>query len=110
MKDVRQLGESDIVSICLDITKQVSEKANKFRSCVQVVYMNLDNMSRGIRPVGVPDHSYRIRLGLDTKIADLVSSLRRQQQHDCTSFDFGGIFLFEIFIFSVAVVYSEFQK
>ena len=47
-------------------------------------------MSRGIRPLGVPDNAFRIRVGQDTTIADLVCSLSQQHEHECVSFDFGG--------------------
>jgi hypothetical protein len=65
-------------------------KGQKVRSRVKVVFLDLFNMSRGIRPVCVPENAFRIRLGIDSSIADLVCSLRDQDSYDCICFDFGG--------------------
>ena len=89
MKDVRHLGKEDIDSMDLDSIQYTNIPKNS--SCVKVVFISLDNMSRGIRPRGVPEDAYRIRLGIDTSIAHLVSSFRQKCQNGCISLDFGGI-------------------
>jgi len=86
MNGVKHLGADEIAGLTWDFSKDVP----KFRSSIQIVYLDLSQMSRGIRPLGVPDHAFRIRVGEDTTIADLVCSLRQQHQHDCVCFDFGG--------------------
>jgi len=86
MNGVKHLGADEIASLTLDFSKDVK----KVRSRIQIVYLSLSQMSRGIRPLGVPDNAFRIRVGQDTTIADLVCSLRQQDNHECVSFDFGG--------------------
>jgi hypothetical protein len=88
MNEVKQLRCHDVIGI--SNSEESSHKVQKFSSLVNVVFQNLCNMSRGIRPSGVPENAYRIRLGTDSSIADLVSSVRRQDSHDCICFDFGG--------------------
>ena len=62
-----------------------------FDTCVQPVCMHLDNMSRGIRPtLKKARNGYRIRVGQDTTIADLVCALREQDRYDSICLDFGG--------------------
>ena len=87
MNEVKQLGSRDIIN---NHSEESSHKVPKFSSLVNVAFLNLCNMSRGIRPSNVPENAYRIRLGTDSSIADLVSSMRRQDSHDCICFDFGG--------------------
>jgi hypothetical protein len=89
MKDVRHLGNEDIASMDLDSIRYINIPKNS--SYVKVVFISLDNMSRGIRPRRVPEDAYRIRMGIDTSIAHLVSSFCGQRQNACISLDFGGI-------------------
>jgi hypothetical protein len=88
MNEVTKLRSHDVIGI--SNSEGPSHKVQKFSSLVNVVFLNLCNMSRGIRPSGVPENAYRIRLGTDSSIADIVSSMRRQDSHDCICFDFGG--------------------
>jgi len=88
MNEVRQITH-DMMGIGNHLEGS-RHKGQKVRSRVKIVFLDLFNMSRGIRPVCVPENAFRIRLGIDSSIADLVCSLRDQDSYDCISFDFGG--------------------
>lgn len=84
--DVKILTAHDAVSFNLDSCERLADK----NTDVKVVHLGLENMSRGLRPVGVPDRAHRVRVGQDSSIADLVCALHLQAQYDCVCFDFGG--------------------
>ena len=88
--DVKILTAHDVVNF------DIHSRKGKLHSCcdVKVVHLGLEHMSRGLRPERVPDRAYRVRVGRDSSIADLVSALHQQAQYDCICFDFGGEFIF----------------
>ena len=87
MKGVRHLDSSDVTNGWLDPIEGAT-----FGSQVKVVHLKLSAMSRGLRPLGIPDQAYRVRVGVDTSIADLVCALSAQTTYSCICFDFGGTY------------------
>ena len=92
MNEVRQITMHDVMGAGSHsgVSRHTVRREQKVQSCVKVVFLSLSNMSRGIRPLCVPENAFRIRLGIDSSIADLVCSLRDQDLYDCMCFDFGG--------------------
>jgi hypothetical protein len=85
MNGVWSIPDADVLAMIV-----ASKHVRKFDSRVWVVHMKLEHMSRGIRPTCVPPHAFRIRVGLDTTIADLVCALERQSRFNSICFDFAG--------------------